>query len=206
MANLLTFSFWKSYYIVFHCSCLPEYQDLTKDQPDETTRILNMKLCVHVLFPINVYPSFSSLLQECHQPFQNGSFFEHEGMPYCEMHYHARRGSLCYSCQKPITGRQPYSGAKVFFPFYPSRRWFIFVKKTILSVVQKGNKSNFNSGQFRISYILLKCIHASLFQERNFTNKFLTFFLFTYRAMYNCHAPKISSRTFHLRFLFETTQ
>lgn len=43
--------------------------------------------------------------QECHQPFHNGSFFEHEGMPYCEMHYHARRGSLCYSCQKPITGR-----------------------------------------------------------------------------------------------------
>jgi len=42
---------------------------------------------------------------ECHQPFQNGSFFEHEGYPYCEMHYHARRGSLCYSCQKPITGR-----------------------------------------------------------------------------------------------------
>eukprot|EP00794_Sanderia_malayensis_P013815 gene13815-15260_t len=42
---------------------------------------------------------------ECHQPFHGGSFFEHEGMPYCEMHYHARRGSLCYSCQKPITGR-----------------------------------------------------------------------------------------------------
>ncbi|XP_065055496.1 paxillin-like isoform X1 [Rhopilema esculentum] len=42
---------------------------------------------------------------ECRQPFQGGSFFEHEGMPYCEMHYHARRGSLCYSCQKPITGR-----------------------------------------------------------------------------------------------------
>lgn len=42
---------------------------------------------------------------ECHQPFHNGSFFEHEGLPYCEMHYHARRGSLCYSCQKPITGR-----------------------------------------------------------------------------------------------------
>jgi len=42
---------------------------------------------------------------ECDQPFHNGSFFEHESMPYCEMHYHARRGSLCYSCQKPITGR-----------------------------------------------------------------------------------------------------
>ncbi|XP_022103730.1 leupaxin-like isoform X2 [Acanthaster planci] len=42
---------------------------------------------------------------ECRQPFNDGSFFEHDGMPYCEMHYHARRGSLCYGCQKPITGR-----------------------------------------------------------------------------------------------------
>ncbi|XP_068748302.1 leupaxin-like isoform X1 [Montipora capricornis] len=42
---------------------------------------------------------------ECHQAFPGGSFFEHEGRPYCEMHYHSRRGTLCYSCQKPITGR-----------------------------------------------------------------------------------------------------
>ncbi|RMX47015.1 hypothetical protein pdam_00009639 [Pocillopora damicornis] len=42
---------------------------------------------------------------ECHQAFPGGSFFEHEGRPYCEMHYHARRGTLCFSCQKPITGR-----------------------------------------------------------------------------------------------------
>lgn len=42
---------------------------------------------------------------ECHQAFPGGSFFEHDGRPYCEMHYHARRGTLCYSCQKPITGR-----------------------------------------------------------------------------------------------------
>ncbi|XP_014679409.1 PREDICTED: LOW QUALITY PROTEIN: paxillin-like [Priapulus caudatus] len=34
-----------------------------------------------------------------------GSFFDHEGMPYCETHYHAKRGSLCAGCGKPITGR-----------------------------------------------------------------------------------------------------
>ncbi|XP_031571569.1 paxillin-like isoform X2 [Actinia tenebrosa] len=42
---------------------------------------------------------------ECRQPFPGGSFFDHDGRPYCEMHYHAKRGTLCYSCQKPITGR-----------------------------------------------------------------------------------------------------
>uniref|UniRef100_A0A671RP50 Paxillin b n=1 Tax=Sinocyclocheilus anshuiensis TaxID=1608454 RepID=A0A671RP50_9TELE len=32
---------------------------------------------------------------ECFTPFVNGSFFEHDGQPYCEVHYHSRRGSLC---------------------------------------------------------------------------------------------------------------
>ncbi|KAK1156556.1 paxillin-like isoform X1 [Acipenser oxyrinchus oxyrinchus] len=43
--------------------------------------------------------------RECFTPFVNGSFFEHDGQPYCEVHYHERRGSLCSGCQKPITGR-----------------------------------------------------------------------------------------------------
>ncbi|KAL1452145.1 hypothetical protein WDU94_006449 [Cyamophila willieti] len=42
---------------------------------------------------------------DCRQPFQGGSFFDHEGLPYCETHYHAKRGSLCAGCHKPITGR-----------------------------------------------------------------------------------------------------
>uniref|UniRef100_A0A671RNQ6 Paxillin b n=1 Tax=Sinocyclocheilus anshuiensis TaxID=1608454 RepID=A0A671RNQ6_9TELE len=33
--------------------------------------------------------------RECFTPFVNGSFFEHDGQPYCEVHYHSRRGSLC---------------------------------------------------------------------------------------------------------------
>lgn len=43
--------------------------------------------------------------RDCRQPFSGGSFFDHEGMPYCETHYHEKRGSLCYGCHKPITGR-----------------------------------------------------------------------------------------------------
>ncbi|XP_024597343.1 paxillin isoform X1 [Neophocaena asiaeorientalis asiaeorientalis] len=49
-------------------------------------------------------------------PSVNGSFFEHDGQPYCEVHYHERRGSLCSGCQKPITGRCITAMAKKFHP------------------------------------------------------------------------------------------
>lgn len=48
---------------------------------------------------------FVRVLQECYTPFVNGSFFEHEGKPLCEAHYHQSRGSLCQACQQPILGR-----------------------------------------------------------------------------------------------------
>uniref|UniRef100_A0A3P8VSW6 Paxillin n=1 Tax=Cynoglossus semilaevis TaxID=244447 RepID=A0A3P8VSW6_CYNSE len=54
--------------------------------------------------------------RECFTPFVNGSFFEHDGQPYCEMHYHERRGSLCSGCQKPITGRCITAMARKFHP------------------------------------------------------------------------------------------
>ncbi|XP_043924519.1 paxillin isoform X1 [Protopterus annectens] len=54
--------------------------------------------------------------RECFTPFINGSFFEHDGQPYCEMHYHERRGSLCSGCQKPITGRCITAMGKKFHP------------------------------------------------------------------------------------------
>lgn len=43
--------------------------------------------------------------RECMAPFTHGSFFELDGLPFCETHYHAKRGSLCAGCQKPITSR-----------------------------------------------------------------------------------------------------
>lgn len=42
---------------------------------------------------------------DCHKPFGSSSFFEHEGFPYCETHFHAKRGSLCAYCGKPVSGR-----------------------------------------------------------------------------------------------------
>jgi len=44
-------------------------------------------------------------VQECRRPFGAQSFYDHEGLPYCETHFHARRGSLCVTCNKPVTGR-----------------------------------------------------------------------------------------------------
>lgn len=53
---------------------------------------------------------------ECHQPFGGASFFDYEGLPYCENHYHAKRGSLCAGCQKPISGRCITAMYKKFHP------------------------------------------------------------------------------------------
>ncbi|GFR58615.1 transforming growth factor beta-1-induced transcript 1 protein [Elysia marginata] len=53
---------------------------------------------------------------ECRAPFGAGSFFEYEGLPYCETHYHAKKGSLCARCEKPITGRCITAMFKKFHP------------------------------------------------------------------------------------------
>jgi len=41
----------------------------------------------------------------CQKAFTNGTFFEYQGKPYCETHYHHQTGSLCAGCGKPIGGR-----------------------------------------------------------------------------------------------------
>lgn len=64
---------------------------------------------------LDLFFSFFSL-QDCRQPFHHGSFFDHEGLPYCETHYHAKRGSLCAGCSKPITGRCITAMFKKFHP------------------------------------------------------------------------------------------
>ncbi|CAH0555769.1 unnamed protein product [Brassicogethes aeneus] len=54
--------------------------------------------------------------RECRFPFHGGSFFDHEGQPYCETHYHLLRGSLCAGCHKPISGRCVTAMFKKFHP------------------------------------------------------------------------------------------
>lgn len=72
-----------------------------------------------------------NFVQDCRQPFQGGSFFDHEGLPYCETHYHAKRGSLCAGCSKPITGR---CITAMFRKFHPEH----FVCAFCLKQLNKG--------------------------------------------------------------------
>ncbi|XP_062350774.1 leupaxin isoform X2 [Cinclus cinclus] len=61
---------------------------------------------IHItgVFPGPCQPS-PLVPQECLTGFSSGSFFELEGRPYCELHFHQRQGTLCHSCGRPITGR-----------------------------------------------------------------------------------------------------
>jgi len=68
---------------------------------------------------------------ECKMPFDGGNFFEHEGKPYCETHYHALRGSLCAGCHKPISGR---CITAMFRKFHPEH----FVCSFCLKQLNKG--------------------------------------------------------------------
>uniref|UniRef100_A0A8D3B4P3 LIM zinc-binding domain-containing protein n=1 Tax=Scophthalmus maximus TaxID=52904 RepID=A0A8D3B4P3_SCOMX len=56
--------------------------------------------------------------RECYCPFVNGSFFEHEGKPLCEAHYHQSRGSMCQACQQPILGRCVTAMGAKFHPHH----------------------------------------------------------------------------------------
>ncbi|XP_042315031.1 leupaxin [Sceloporus undulatus] len=42
---------------------------------------------------------------DCFCSFDNGSFFELNGRPYCELHFHHHQGTVCQGCGKPIVGR-----------------------------------------------------------------------------------------------------
>lgn len=69
--------------------------------------------------------------KECQLPFHDGNFFEHEGFPYCEQHYHALRGSLCAGCHKAISGR---CITAMFRKFHPEH----FVCSFCLKQLNKG--------------------------------------------------------------------
>uniref|UniRef100_A0A8W4F813 Transforming growth factor beta 1 induced transcript 1 n=1 Tax=Sus scrofa TaxID=9823 RepID=A0A8W4F813_PIG len=63
-----------------------------------------------------IHPFAAAFPQECFAPFSGGSFFEHEGRPLCENHFHARRGSLCATCGLPVTGRCVSALGRRFHP------------------------------------------------------------------------------------------
>uniref|UniRef100_A0A8C2U758 Leupaxin n=1 Tax=Coturnix japonica TaxID=93934 RepID=A0A8C2U758_COTJA len=53
---------------------------------------------------------------DCMSSFTNGSFFELEGRPYCELHFHQRQGSVCHGCGRPITGRCITAAGRKYHP------------------------------------------------------------------------------------------
>ncbi|XP_038262079.1 leupaxin [Dermochelys coriacea] len=68
---------------------------------------------------------------DCFSSFTTGSFFELDGHPYCELHFHQRQGSLCHGCEKPITGRCISAMGHRFHPEH-------FICAFCLSQLQKG--------------------------------------------------------------------
>ncbi|NXS58192.1 LPXN protein, partial [Brachypteracias leptosomus] len=68
---------------------------------------------------------------ECLNGFTGGSFFELEGQPYCELHFHQRQGSICHGCSRPVTGRCITAAGRKYHPEH-------FVCAYCLGQLQKG--------------------------------------------------------------------
>uniref|UniRef100_A0A493TRG1 Leupaxin n=2 Tax=Anas platyrhynchos TaxID=8839 RepID=A0A493TRG1_ANAPP len=53
---------------------------------------------------------------DCLTGFASGSFFELEGRPYCETHFHQRQGTVCHGCGRPVTGRCVTAAGRKYHP------------------------------------------------------------------------------------------
>ncbi|NXR09148.1 LPXN protein, partial [Semnornis frantzii] len=69
---------------------------------------------------------------ECLTGFAGSSFFELEGRPYCELHFHQRQGSICHGCARPVTGRCITAAGRKYHPEH-------FICAYCLRQLQKGN-------------------------------------------------------------------
>ncbi|XP_026706260.1 leupaxin [Athene cunicularia] len=68
---------------------------------------------------------------ECLSGFASGSFFELEGRPYCELHFHQRQGNICHGCGHPVTGRCITAMGRKYHPEH-------FICAYCLGQLQKG--------------------------------------------------------------------
>uniref|UniRef100_A0A8C8ATM1 Leupaxin n=1 Tax=Otus sunia TaxID=257818 RepID=A0A8C8ATM1_9STRI len=68
---------------------------------------------------------------ECLSGFASGSFFELEGRPYCELHFHQRQGNICHGCGQPVTGRCITAAGHKYHPEH-------FICAYCLGRLQKG--------------------------------------------------------------------
>lgn len=73
---------------------------------------------------------------DCHCPFGDGKFFDIDGQPYCEIHYHARRGSLCAVCKEPIIGK---CTTAMFRKFHPDHFTCTYCLKVLSKTYKEEN-------------------------------------------------------------------
>ena len=52
----------------------------------------------------------------CRRPFNGGAFYEKDGKPYCEAHYHGASVNVCDGCKGAITGRCVDALGKKYHP------------------------------------------------------------------------------------------
>jgi len=52
----------------------------------------------------------------CHKSFAGGAFFEYQGKPYCEQHYHQVTGAICAGCGQPVGTRSVDALGKKWHP------------------------------------------------------------------------------------------
>ncbi|KAI1232669.1 Leupaxin, partial [Lamprotornis superbus] len=71
---------------------------------------------------------------ECLTGFSSGSFFELEGRPYCELHFHQRQGTVCHGCGHPVTGRCITAAGRRYHPEH-------FICSYCMRRLQKGTFS-----------------------------------------------------------------
>lgn len=89
----------------FYTSSVPNCGSCNKPVRGECTNALNQAWHVECF-----------VCQYCRKAFTDGAFFEHQGKPYCKLHYHANTGSVCGGCQKAITGRSVNAMGKNWHP------------------------------------------------------------------------------------------
>ncbi|RKO89237.1 hypothetical protein BDK51DRAFT_11852, partial [Blyttiomyces helicus] len=54
------------------------------------------------------------LCSRCEKPFNDSTYWEYRGKPYCETHYHELLGEICGFCHEPVTGRVIKALARVW--------------------------------------------------------------------------------------------
>lgn len=52
----------------------------------------------------------------CHKSFAGGAYFEYQGKPYCEQHYHQMTGAICAGCGQPVGSRSIDALGKKWHP------------------------------------------------------------------------------------------